>query len=98
MTHLKLENLKKGDTFYKVEIDSITKYEYLMLYPFHNPVNVKVRGYHIILQKNIDEPKRIYYKDLENIISKNITTYEDAKKRQIEMVKEHLEYLQNKQN
>lgn len=88
-----IENLKQGDTFYKVEIDKITKYEYLMLYPFHNPINVKANGYHIILDKNFDEPKRIYYTHLQKILDQSVTTFEEAKALRINLIEKHLEYL-----
>lgn len=77
---MKLEELKQGQQFFYVTTENIVKYEYLMLYPFHNPKNVKVKGYHIVLNKSLDEPKRMYYTELERIISQNITSYEEAKK------------------
>lgn len=91
-----LEPLKKGDTFYKVTRESIEKYEYLMLYPFHNPENVKIDGYHIVLSKNLDEPKRIYYTELATILLKGAKSYEDAKLLQIKLVEQHLVYLKQK--
>ena len=93
-----LEALKQGDVFYKVTKDNIQKFEYLMLYPFHNPDNIKIDGYHIVLDKNIDEPKRMYYKELATILLSGTKTYEEAKKLRIKMVEEYLEYLKRKEN
>lgn len=91
---MKLEELKQGDTFYKVTAESITRYEWLMLYPFHNPVNVRVEGYHIILNKNLDEPLRIYYRQLRDILAQEVYTYEQAKMKQLEMAREKVEFLE----
>jgi hypothetical protein len=90
---MNLEDLKQGDVFYEVTLHGIKRYEYLMLYPFHNPENVKVKGYHIVLDKSLDEPKRVYYQWLEKVLSDGIHTYEDAKKLQIKKVEEYLETL-----
>lgn len=91
-----LETLKQGDEFYKVTINTISKYEYLMLYPFHNSNNVKIDGYHIVLSKNLDEPIRMYYTELTTILLKGAKTYEEAKKLQIKLVEKHLEYLKSR--
>jgi len=91
-----LENLKQGDEFFNVKMDRIEKFEYLMLYPFKNKDNVRLDGYHIVLTKSLDEPKRVYYKDLLTILSKGVKTYEQAKLLQINLMEEHLEYLKNK--
>lgn len=94
---MKLNDLKQGDVFYDVTINGITKYEYLMLYPFHNPKNVKVESYHIILDKDFEEPKRMYYTMIEKILEKKCFNYEDAKKYKIKLLEEYLEYLKSKQ-
>ena len=91
-----LETLKMGDTFYKVTMEYIERYEYLMLYPFHNQTNIKLDGYHIVLAKNLDEPKRMYYTELATILLKGTKTYEEAKKLQITMVESHLNYLKSR--
>ena len=93
---MKLEDLKQGDIFYEVSINGIKKYEYLMLYPFHNPENVKLKGYHIVLNKSLDEPVRMYYKDLIKILEQNCLTFEDAKAKQIELCEDHLQFLKNR--
>lgn len=93
-----LQALKRGDTFYKVTIDDIKKFQYLMLYPFENPDNVKIDAYHIVLDKNLDEPRRMYYKELANILLNGIRTYEDAKKIQIELIEQNLERLKTRSN
>lgn len=94
---MKLEDLKLGDEFYDVTYNRITKYFYLMLYPFKNPVNRKIDGYHIIINKTIEEPLRIYYKDLQKILDKNITSYGKAKKYRVKLAKEYLQYLESKE-
>jgi len=91
-----LEDLKQGDTFYQVTFDRIKKFEYLMLYPFHNPENVKVKGYHILLDKDLDEPVRMYYKDIEKILAQNCNTYEEAKALQIKLVEDILNFLKHR--
>jgi len=93
---MKLEELKQGDTFYKVTISDITRYEYLMLYPFHNPINVKSKGYHIVIMKSLDEPKRMYYTEIEKIIEQGAYDYESAKALQILLVEKHLAYLKSR--
>ena len=94
---MKLEDLKQGDEFYNVTYSKIIKYSYLMLYPFKNPINRKIDGYHIIINRNIEEPLRIYYKQLEEILNKNITNYEEAKKYSVKLIKEHLQYLESEE-
>lgn len=94
---MKLEDLKQGDEFYDVTYGQIIKYSYLMLYPFKNPENRKIKGYHIIINKNIEEPLRVYYKQLEEILNKNITNYEEAEKYSVKLVKEHLQYLESEE-
>lgn len=93
---MNIEDLKQGDVFYGVTMFDIKRYEYLMLYPFHNPDNVKVKGYHIVLDKSLDEPKRVYYNWLEKVLSDGIFTYEDAKNAQIKKVEEYLESLKER--
>lgn len=93
---MKLEELKKGDVFYSVSLAGIERYEYLMLYPFHNQENVKVKGYHIVLKKSLDEPIRIYYTHLEKILSLECFTYEEAKIKELELFEKHVEYLRSK--
>lgn len=88
-----IKKLKQGDTFYEVTYDKITKYEYLMLYPFHNPENVKIDGYHIVLDKSLDEPKRMYYTDLGRILLKGIKTYEEARAEQIRLLEIYANFL-----
>jgi len=94
---MKLEDLKAKDTFYKVDKVSIKRYEYLMPYPFHNPENIKVKGYHIILDKSLDEPKRVYYTEIEKILEQQCFTYEDAKKLQIKLSEEWVQFLKEKE-
>jgi len=91
-----LEELKQGDIFFKVSLNGIQRYEYLMLYPFHNPVNVKMNGYHIVLNKSLDEPVSMYYTEIEKILSQSCFSYEDAKKKEIELYEKHLEYLKSR--
>lgn len=93
-----LENLKQGDTFYYATERGVDQYEYLMIYPFRNPENRKLKGYHIILDKGLDQPKRVYYTELEKLIGQNLTTYEDAKKMQIKLLEEYLLFLKDCQN
>jgi hypothetical protein len=95
---MELKTLKQGDVFYDVNDRNIIKYEYLMLYPFHNPKNVKIEGYHIILNKSLDEPIRIYYNDLKKILDLKCFSYEDAKLKQIEILEDKLEFLKKNQN
>lgn len=64
-----------------------------MIYPFNNPENRKIKGYHIVLDKLNEKPLRMYYKDIEKILELQCFTYEDAKKKEIEFLEEHLEYL-----
>lgn len=93
---MKLEDLKQGDTIFKVSLNGIQKYEYLMLYPFHNPVNVKLEGYHIMINKSLDEPLRMYYTEINKILEQNCFTYEDAKKLEIQLFEKYLEYLKSR--
>lgn len=86
--------MSQGYTFYDVSLTSITKYEYLMEWPFHNPVN-RNGSYHIVINKTIEEPIRIYKDQLKEILNKNISTYEHAKNSQIELAKKHLMSLEN---
>lgn len=89
-----LKKLKKGDTFYYVDSNfHIIRYEYLMKYPFHNPANVKLLGEHIILNKNVDEPLRVHYKRLFDIVSQKCKTFEEAKALRVIKTQEFLDSI-----
>jgi hypothetical protein len=94
---MKIEELKQEDEFYDVTYNKITKYCYLMLYPFKNAVNRKINGYHILINRTTEEPLRIYYKQLQEILDKNITNYEEAKKYRVNLAKQYLKYLESKE-
>ncbi len=89
----KLEDLKPGDEFYKVTHNTIKKYEYLMIYPFRNPANRKINSYHILIDKSIEEPVRMYYTEIERILEQECYTYEHAKILQISILEKQLNDL-----
>lgn len=72
-------NIRKGHEFYSVFGDKITKYVYLCIYPSLNPDYETPENYHIILDKNFEEPIRIYHKNLTQMLEENLKTYDDAK-------------------
>lgn len=90
--------LKKGDAFYDVssKFGGITKYEYLMPFPFHNKDNIG--SYHIVINKNTEEPVRIYKDYLLSILGKNLKTYEEAKAAHIALLEVYLNSLKSRLN
>ena len=71
--------IKQGDVFYGVIGDNITRYEYLCIFPSRNPKYTTPSNYHIVINKNREEPERIYYSKLQAILDMELFTYEDAK-------------------
>lgn len=87
---MKIEDLKQGSVFYDLEnvAHRIIKYEYLCVYPYNS-------NYHIVLERSIEEPQRMYKTHLQQILDKNLFNYEDAKKFRIKCKEEDLEYFKN---
>ena len=84
---------KKGTTWYFVNNGRITKCEYLCVFPFKNPTNIGT--YDIVIWKDLDNPARIYRKNLLQLIEKNkhIKNYEDAKKELIKQAEDNLKSM-----
>jgi len=87
-------NYKQGQTWWFVDASRIRRCEYLCVFPFHNPDNIG--NYDIIIWKDLDNPERIYRKNLVELVEKNkhITSYEEAKVELVKQAKEHLIALQ----
>jgi hypothetical protein len=80
-------------TWWFIENMRIRRVEYLCVFPFNNPDNLG--SYDIIIYKDLDEPKRIYRKELIELIEthKHINSYEDAKIELIKRAEENLESI-----
>lgn len=89
--------INKGDIFYSVNRVNyqITKWEYLMEYPRQNNKSQGWTSYHIIINRTIEHPERIYYTYLEDLLADNCKTYQEARKLQIERMEHYLTYLKN---
>lgn len=88
-------NIEKGHEFYSVFGDKITKYSYLCIYPSPNPTYETPENYHIVLDKTYETPKRVYHKDLTQMLKEGLTTYEDAKLKVQEYYKMRLKRFEN---
>ncbi len=84
---------KPKQEWWFIENLKIRRVEYLCVYPFNNPKNIGT--YDIILYKDLDEPKRIYRKDLLELIEKyqHITSYEEAKAELIKIAENNLQNI-----
>ena len=86
-----MENTQKNEIRYKVSIESIQKYEHFSRYP------LKTNAYDIWINRAFQKPERIWYKDHEVMLNEWPKTYEEAKKVQIKLVEDLLNYLKNEQ-
>lgn len=79
-------------TWWFIENLTIKRVEYLCVYPFNNPDNLGT--YDIVIYKDLEEPKRIYRKNLVELIEKykHITSYEEAK---VELIKQYENNLES---
>lgn len=81
-----IEDLKQGDRFYDVDNYRVKWYTYLCVHP-------KGGGnYHILIDQN-EEPIRIYIDKLQDILNKNLSTYDEAKKFLITKLNDKITYL-----
>lgn len=80
-------------TWWFIENMKIKKVEYLCPFPFNNSDNMGT--YDIVIYKDLDEPRRIYRKNLVQLIEryKHITSYEEAKVELIKLAEENLESI-----
>jgi hypothetical protein len=76
-----------GKVFYDATVrGGCIKYEYLCKYPFKGtPMD-----YHIVLNKRIEEPVRMYGTKLKEILDKGLDTYEKAKAEHVRVQEEFL--------
>ncbi len=88
-----IDELKVKDdfVFYTIEEYQIRGYRYLMPMPVKNLVYENM--YHIIINKELDKPERIYHKKLQEILDEELFSFEDAKKEQIRIIEGYLNYL-----
>lgn len=95
INHSDLKNLtfEPKQTWWFIENLKIKRVEYLCVFPFNTPENLG--SYDIVIYKDLDEPKRIYRKDLVELIEKHkhITSYEDAKVELVKLAKEYFESI-----
>lgn len=68
-------------------------YRYVCPMPLKNGEDCE--NYFILIDCRTETPIRMYYKDLNSILGKNLNNLNDVRERQIELTKKHLEYLQN---
>jgi hypothetical protein len=88
---MKIEEITKGFVFYDGGLSNFTWYEYLMPMPVKNPANEG--EYHIVIDKKLERPERMYKHQLQTILDKNLFTFEDLRKYQIKEVENFLDYL-----
>lgn len=67
----KIEDLKQGDRIYDVKAYSIQWFSYLCVHP-------NAKNYHILID-SCEEPIRVYKDTLQNILDKNLSSYDEAK-------------------
>ena len=93
-----ITDLKPGDIFYGVYFDKITRYEYLCPMPRENKNLIPDGKYHILINRTTQEPVRIYYTTLTNILDEGLSTYEEAQDRVIENLKNRIESINERKN
>ncbi len=67
---MEIKDLKPGDKIYYISNFMIYNYTYFSVHP-------KNSNYHIVIS-TFEEPKRIYKKQLQELLNLNLTTYELA--------------------
>lgn len=82
----------QGQIYWDVTEYKITKYEYFALFP------MKDTQYHILINRTSQLPERWYFKDLDNLIerSKGLTTYEEAREKQAELVLKFYHFIKSR--
>jgi len=82
-----LLEVEVGKVFYDVTVKGgVTKYEYLCKYPFKGtPMD-----YHIVLNKSIEEPVRMYGTELQAKLDKGLDNYEKAKLEHVRVQEDYL--------
>ena len=80
-------------TWWFIENIKIRRVEYLCPFPFNNPDNIGT--YDIVIYKDLEEPKRVYRKNLLEEIEKykHISSYEEAKIELIKQAEKNLESI-----
>lgn len=68
---MKIEELKKGDKIYNFNENQVLWYTYLCVHPTGKG------SYHILID-SCEEPFRIYCKNLQQILDKNLNSYDSA--------------------
>ena len=87
-----IQDLKQGDILYWVNSNrDIKRYAFFCEYPF-NSESMKEK-YYMLIDKQIDEPVRMYYAQLEGILEQDLDSYEKAQLLQIEKKREDLNDL-----
>lgn len=91
---MEIKDLTPNFRFYTVTRNDFTWYEYLCPFPVKNPKNEGT--YHIIINKKMEQPERIYVKDLEKLLENGIFTLEDALDKQLELAEDWVKFLKEK--
>ena len=87
--------LKKGDKIYNdLGMTNFIWYRYLCPLLLKNGEDDT--HYHILIDDRIAQPIRMYWKDLNTILEKNLNSLDDVRLRQIELTEKHLKYLKDK--
>lgn len=68
----KISDLKQGDLIYDFGASQVIRYSYLCVHP------TGTGNYHILIDA-CQDPVRIYGDKLQNILNKNLNTYQEAK-------------------
>jgi len=81
----KIEDLKQGDRIYDVYSHTIMGYRYCCVHPHNNK-------YHILINA-LEEPIRYYEVGLQEILDKNLGTYDEAKEFLITSLESKIDFL-----
>lgn len=87
---MKVEKLKSLDKIYGVQHRHIVWYTYVCVHP-------KNKKYHILLDKS-ENPVRMYEVQLETLLSKNIKSYEEAKRELINRLEEYIQSIKGERS
>lgn len=91
LVKMKIEDLTPGFRLYKVTRNGYNWYDYFCPMPVKNPTNEG--RYFILIDKRIEEPVRMYVKDLQRLLDEGIFTLEAALDEQIKLTEEWLNFL-----
>ena len=87
---LTTKTIKPGDIFYQVDHNNgIIKYEYVSVFPLKT-----LDSYHLLIDRRVSQPVRMFEKKLQEILDLTIRTYIDAIKLKIKKLKDEVTYFE----